>query len=236
MKTLISIFAVLLIIVSCKKENDSHSSGVYIKGTISNSQKSAGLKSSNSLSLADAKKVFVVNITNGQLISKFINIVDGSFTDTTELGLSTALVFLDTNNNYIGTLSSRGLNLLPLYNLADGKNTVIDLSDLTMAGNSIIPSHDPLGNEIVINNDEVQRLKDISGFFESLAKNIDADNDHVLDVLNDKQLFIKTRFWFHANHWGLNETAPVLSDVDTANIGYTIELDGAKGYSLVRSC
>ena len=236
MKTLILIFAVVMIVTSCKKEKDSYSSGVFIKGNIPyNEQKKSGLKSSNSLSLADAEKVFVVNITNGQLISKFVNIVDGSFTDTTEIGLSAALVFLDKNNNYIGTLSCQGLNLLPLYNLTDGENAVIDLSDLTMIGNSIIPSHDPLGNEIDITNDEVERLKEIDGFFESLAKNIDADNDNILDVLNDKQLFIKTRFWFNANHWGLNESAPLLSDIDTVNIAYTIELDGAKGFSLPNS-
>jgi hypothetical protein len=232
MRTLVSISAVLMIVLGCHKDKDSNSSGVFIKGNISeHNRKSAGLKSVSQLSLADAKKVFVVNINNGQLRSKFIGIVDGSFTDTTEIGVATALVFLDTNNNYIGTLSSRGLNLLPLSNLTEGENTVIDLADLTMVGNSIIPSHDPFGNEIVITDDEVERLKEVDGFFESLAKNIDADNDHILDVLNDKQLFIKTRFWIHAGHWGLNESAPLLSDIDTLNLGYTLELDGAKGFS-----
>jgi len=221
-----------MIVVSCHKDKDSNSSGVFIKGNIShNNQKRVGLKSATLLSLADAKKVFVININNGQLRSKFIDIIDGSFTDTAEIGVAAALVFLDTNNNYIGTLSSRGLNLLPLSNLADGENTTIDLANLTIVGNSIIPSHDPFGNEIIITNEEVERLKEIDGFFESLAKNIDADNDNILDVLIDKQLFIKTRFWFHANHWGLNESSPLLSDIDTVNLGYTLELDGAKGFS-----
>jgi hypothetical protein len=232
MKNLILIFTVLIVVVCCEKDNNSYSSGVLIKGSISNNnQKTAGLKSTVSLSLSDAKKIFVVNIDNGQLKSKFLDIIDGSFTDTAKIGVATALVFLDSNNQYIGTFSSRGLNLLPLSNLTDGENTTIDLADLTMVGNSIIPSHDPFGNEIIITDAEVERLKEIDGFFESLAKNIDADNDNILDVLNDKQLFIKTRFWLQANYWGLNESAPKLSDIDTVNLGYSIELDGAKGFS-----
>jgi len=56
----------------------------------------------------------------------------------------------------------------------NGENTSIDLADLTLVGNSIIPSHDPFGNEIIISEAEITRLKEIDGFFESLAKNIDA--------------------------------------------------------------
>src|SRR5512138_3161540 len=155
MKNLILIFTVLIVVVCCEKDNNSYSSGVLIKGSISNNnQKTAGLKSTVSLSLSDAKKIFVVNIDNGQLKSKFLDIIDGSFTDTAKIGVATALVLLDSNNQYIGTLSSRGLNLLPLSNLTDGENTTIDLADLTMVGNSIIPSHDPLGNEIIITDAE----------------------------------------------------------------------------------
>lgn len=233
MRKMILVLAIIMVVVSCNKEdNDSKSSGIVIKGNISsNNLKSAGLKSTDSLSLTDAKKVFIVNINNGQLRSKFIDIINGSFADTAEIGVATALVFLDANNNFIGTLSNQGLNLLPLNNLTDGVNTIIDLADLTLVGNSIIPSHDPFGNEIIITDAEVERLKEIDGFFESLAKNIDADNDNILDVLNDKQLFIKTRFGVQANHWGLNESPPLLSDIDTVNNAYAIELQGASGFS-----
>ena len=236
MRNLILVLVVIIMVVSCNKDNDSNISGIVIKGKISsNNLKSGGLKSADNLSLSNAKKVFVVNINNGQLRSKFIDVINGSFTETAEIGVAMALVFLDTNNNYIGTLSSRGLNLLPLSNLTDGENTIIDLADLTLVGTTIIPSHDPFGNEIIITDEEVERLKEIDGFFESLAKNIDADNNNILDVLNDKQLFIKTRFWIQANHWGLNDSHPLISDVDTNNLDYQLELDGAKGFSLPNS-
>jgi len=233
MRNLILVFAVLFVIVSCKKDKNSNNSGIVIKGRISasSSMKGAGVKSLNAIPLSDAKKVFVVNLDNGNLSSEIIDITDGSFTATASMGMATALVFLDANSKYIGTLSSRGLNLLPLSKLTEGENTSIDLADLTLAGTSVIPSHDPFGNEIIITDDEITRLKEVDGFFESLAKNIDADNNNILDVLSDKQLFIKTRFWVQANHWGLNSSPPLMSDIDVNSFGYQMELDGGKGFS-----
>jgi hypothetical protein len=147
------------------------------------------------------------------------------------MGVATALVFLDADNKYIGTLASRGLYLLPLNKLSEGENTSIDLADLTLSGTAVIPSHDPFGNEIIITDDEINRLKSVDGFFETLAKNIDANNDGVLDILNDRQLFIKTRFWVHASHWGFNTLAPSMSNIDYSSFGSHMELDGQKGFS-----
>jgi len=232
MRNLIIVFTFLFAIVSCNKDKNSNGSGIIIKGKISQSasMKSAGAKSLNTIPLSDAKKVFVVKINIGNLNSQFIDITNGSFTATADMGMATALVFLDANSKYIGTLSTQGLNLLPLNKLTDGENTTIDLADLTLGGTGVTASHDPLSNEIIISDAEINRLKQIDGFFESLAKNIDADNDNVLDALNDKQLFIKTRFWINANHWGAN-TPPLMSDININDIGYQIELDGDKGFS-----
>jgi hypothetical protein len=41
----------------------------------------------------------------------------------------------------------------------------------------VIPSHDPLGNEIIISEAEINSLNLISGFFETIARNIDTNND-----------------------------------------------------------
>jgi len=232
MKNLIFISLILIGIVSCDKE-ESNNVGVIIKGRISQSSaKSSGSKSDPALPLSDATKLFVVNLNNGRLISEFIDITDGAFSANAKMGTATALVFLGANNTYIGTLSTQGLNLLPLGNLEDGENTAIDLADLTLNGTSVIPSHDPFGNEIIISDDEINRLKEIDGFFESLAKNIDANNDGKPDVLDNRQLFIKTRFGVKAANWGLNNTPALLSDIDMTNIDYMIELQGEDGFSM----
>lgn len=231
MRNLILILAILTLIGSCKKDKNPNS-GILIKGKISQATvKRLDTTTDNALLLSDARKVFVVNITNGQLISSFVDITDGAFTVTDEMGVATALVFLDANNKYIGTLSTRGLNLLPLSNLTDGENTTIDLADLTLDGTAVIPSHDPFGKEIIITDEEINRLKEVDGFFEWLAKNIDANNDNIPDALADKQLFIKTRFAVSATHWGLNDSAPQMSDIDMTNVDYSIELDGGSGFS-----
>jgi hypothetical protein len=232
MRNLIIVFAFLFALVSCNKDKNSGGSGIVIKGKISQSgsMKGGGAKSLNTIPLSYAKKVLVVDLDNGNLTSEIIDITDGSFSASASMGMATALVFLNADNKYIGTLASRGLYLLPLNKLAEGENTTIDLKDLTLSGTSVIPSHDPFGNEIVITDDEVNRLKTLDGFFETLAKNIDANNDNILDVQSDKQLFIKTRFWVHAKHWGLNNTSPLMSDIDNNSFSYHMELDGGSGF------
>lgn len=106
MKHLILSFAVLLMMGSCSKNEDSNSgtSRIVIKGTISDNVKSAGLKSDNPLLLSDAKKLLVFNSTGYQLF----NIDGGSFTAKALSGTATALAFPDGENRYIGCFISMG--------------------------------------------------------------------------------------------------------------------------------
>ena len=146
MKLQVLMIAMALLVVSCNKDNDSNNKGILIKGTIPAKAKSADSKADIALSLSDAKKVLVFS----KYYYSLTDIVDGGFSVTGRIGTGVALIFLDANNQYIGNLSSQGLNMLPLGNLTNGDNTQIDLSTLTLVGNSVIPSHDPLGNEIII--------------------------------------------------------------------------------------
>jgi hypothetical protein len=227
MKKIIFLILNTVILTNCNKDlnndtNNDNESSIVIKGKISVK------KSESGNSLSDAKKVLVVDIHIGRFISRFVDINDGSFSYNSPKGIVTALVFLNDQNNYIGTLSNQGLNLLPLCNLTNGDITTIDLSYLTLVGNSVIPSHDPLGNEIIISEAEINSLKLISGFFETIAKNIDTNNDSILDVLNHKQLFIKTRFNFSGGQWGINDIEPVFSE---SLLGYQLQVDGGQGFS-----
>ncbi len=233
MKNLIVVFAVLFALTSCTKDKNSGNTGVVIKGKISQhaSMKGGGTKSLNTIPLSDAKKVFIVDLDNGVLTTEVVDIADSAFSASATMGMAKALVFLTAENKYIGTFASRGLYLLPLNKLSQGENTTIDLANLSLAGTSVIPSHDPFGNEILITDDEINRLKAVDGFFETLAKNIDANNDGILDIQNDKQLFIKTRFWVHASHWGMNGTPASMSDIDYSSQGYHMEIDGGLGFT-----
>lgn len=230
MKETALLILIAVTFTACKKENDNNNnnnrkSGVVIKGKISASGKSGN-------SLADARRVLVFDgMNNMGLNMSFTDIVDGAFTDTLRIGSITALVFLDANNKYIGTFCNRGLNILPLCLLSNGDSTIIDLSTLTLVGTNVIPSHDPFGKEIIITDAELNSLKVLSKFFESLAKNIDADNDGILDVLSDKQIYIKSQFIILGGKFGLNDKDPVISDTATSSIQYNTYLNGGLGFA-----
>jgi len=225
MKNLIFMFVISMMIVSCNKDKDNNS-GIVIRGTIPVSQtKSLKVKPDNSLSLSNAKKVLVFS----KYYSKLYDIVNGTFSVTGQIGTGVALIFLDADNEYIGNLSAQGLNILPLGSLSNGENTSIDLSTLTLVGNSVIPSHDPFGNEIQISETEINCLKVIDGYYENIAKNIDTDNDGIPDVMSDKQLVIYTMFAISAGHWGYNDSAPILTDSSHYYVNYMLEINGGSG-------
>lgn len=204
--------------------NNNAKKGVIIKGRISANGK-------GSSSLSEARRVLVFDgMDNMGLKMRFVDMVDGAFTDTLQMGSFTALVFLDANNKYIGTFCNQGLNLLPLCLLSKGDSTVIDLSALTLVGTNVIPSHDPFGKEIIITDAELNSLKVLGKFFESLAKNIDADNDGNLDVLTDKQIYIKSQFCILGGKYGLNDKTPVIADTAVNTIGYTTYINGGLGF------
>lgn len=224
---------ILTTAINCKKDNSNqgpgkkdnsnqglgNNSGIVIKGKISNSLKSADL------TLADAKKILVFSKSYYSLT----DIVDNAFSVTGQLGSGVALIFLDAANHYIGNVSSQGLNMLPLGNLKSGENTMIDLSTITLSGNSLIPSHDPLGNEIIISGTEINSLKSITTYYQSIAKNIDADNDGVPDVLSNKQLVVSTIFARYSGTCGRNTVAPVLTDDAHSYINYSLAIQGGSG-------
>ncbi len=210
----------------CKKDsnindiNGNNNSGILIKGKIP-LQKLSG----DSLSMADAKKVLVFS----KYYYSLSDIANGSFSVSAQFGTGVALIFLDANNRYIGNLSSRGLNMLPLGNLVNGENTTIDLSTLTLVGKSVIPSNDPFGNGIIISDAEINSLKVIDSYYESIAQNIDTDNDSIPDVLSNRQLVISNIFGVSAGHWGSNDSIPIPSDSANYYVNIMVEVGGGSG-------
>ena len=223
MKTLAVALVISAMLWSCSKNDDNNpgNGGITIKGTIAGA-KGALLKSDNLPVLSNATKVLVFNPFKYSLA----NITNGSFSATADIGSVTALIFLDANNKYIGNLYSGGLNMLPLGGLKEGESTVIDLQSLTLDNTSVVPSHNPIGDEIAITAAEVTRLKELGGFFESLAKNLDADNNGVPDVLSNKQLTISSHFSIQGGHWGLDNTPPLAFNASLLNINYQVRISG----------
>lgn len=217
---------ILFIFSNCKKDdngisnNNPSETGIRIKGSIPLSKTSG-----DSLSLSDAKKVLVFS----KYYYSLTDIVDGTFSVSAQLGTGVALIFLDANNKYIGNLSSRGLNMLPLGNLTNGENTAIDLSTLSLVGKSVIPSTDPFGNTILISDTELNSLKVIDSYYESIAKNIDADNDSIPDFLSNKQLVVLTMFGIYGGRYGYNDSRAILADSAHYYVNYMVGISGGSG-------
>ena len=220
---------VLLAMASCNRNN--FDGGITIKGKIITQSKlksadftNASLRSISSLTLNDAKKVLSFSKYSYDLT----DIIDGSFSVPARIGSGVALIFLDVNNQYIGNLSAGGLKLLPLCNLSDGENTIIDLSTLTLESTNVIPSHDPFGKEIFISDEAIKSLKAVGGYFECIANNIDGDKDGQPDVLTNQHVVINTNYVFYCGYCGFNDIKPVLVDSAHMELRYFLEVFGGK--------
>ena len=230
MKTTLTFLVLLIILFGCNKENsgnDEKNNGIVIKGYIPGSKAKSQQIKSGGLTLADAKKVLVFS----KYYYKLFDISDTTFKATADYGTGAALIFLNDNYQYIGTLSPQGLNILPLGNLINGENTTIDLSKLTLVGNSVIPTHDPLGSEIKISPKEINSLKIIDDYYEAIARNIDANSNNKPDVLDHKQILIYTMLTVFGGKWGNNQRAPIVTDSAHYFVNYMVEVGGGDSLS-----
>ncbi len=230
MKTTLTFLVLLIILFGCNKENsgnDEKNNGIVIKGYIPGSKAKSQQLKSGGLTLADAKKVLVFS----KYYYKLFDISDTTFKATADYGTGAALIFLNDNYQYIGTLSPQGLNILPLGNLINGENTTIDLSKLTLVGNSVIPTHDPLGSEIKISPKEINSLKIIDDYYEAIARNIDANSNNKPDVLEHKQILIYTMLTVFGGKWGNNQRAPIVTDSAHYFVNYMVEVGGGDSLS-----
>ena len=235
MRKLFTIIFISSILISCNKNNNQNNAGIGIKGTLTSGSKSTDNKKGPEIAslLADAKKVmiFSANTFSHGMYYSIVDISNGTFIAYSQMGFATALVFLDSGNKYIGNLCTQGLNVLPLSNLSDGENTIIDLSSLTLSGNQVLPSHDPFGNEINISSQEIESLKAADSFYGSLAKNIDTDNDGSPDVLTHSEIVVNTMMYIYAGKWGIDNTRAQLSDTTAMNVSYQMHFQGGTALS-----
>jgi hypothetical protein len=232
MRISLSVLICIIVVAGCSKDkndrprDNNHKPGIEIKGKIS------AVKSSGN-SLADAKRIMVFNSLQqtAAMNVSITEIVADTFVADCKIGQAVALVFLDGNNHYIGTLSSRGLSVFPLCSMPQGDSSTINLSTLSLVGTSVIPSHDPLGAEISMDEEDVNSLKAVDGFYEYMAKNIDADNDGNLDFMSDKQIIVCSQFGMIGGKFGLNEQPAIIADTALNTFAGNTYITGGRGFT-----
>ncbi|MCX7987557.1 MAG: hypothetical protein N2662_11525 [Bacteroidales bacterium] len=216
----------LLFICGCNKKDNPEFSKILIKGSVTGgvSNKKAGLfMANNEVSLSDAQKVILFYSSGDYDV---FNVVNGTFTAGGYEGSATAVVFVGNDNSYIGCLQAGSLSVLPLVSLRDGDKTVIDLSSLTLDGTNVIPSNNPIGKEIVMNEDEIERLRQFGAFYESLSQNIDLDTNGKADIIEDKEILVSTIHDIYGGKWGLNNSGPQVISESNFHVSYSIRLWG----------
>ncbi|MBN2765865.1 MAG: hypothetical protein JXR27_05780 [Paludibacteraceae bacterium] len=175
---------------------------VVLKGKISNNKSSSPLQkapSDNEFTLADAAKVMVFYGNQYQIIEIKS---DGSFSGKVPLGNSTLVTFLTEDNQFIGNLYTGGLNFLPLQGLEE-KIDLIDFSTLTLDNKRVIPENDPVGKSIKLTEAELSFMKEVGKFYESMAKNIDMNNNKIPDLYEDITIFLSTSRQFDGGECGI---------------------------------
>ena len=175
---------------------------VVLKGKISNTKASSPLQrapSDNEFTLADAAKVMVFYGNQYQIIEIKS---DGSFSGKVPLGNSTLVTFLTGDNQFIGNLYTGGLNFLPLQGLEE-EIDLIDFSTLTLDNKRVIPENDPVGKSIKLTEAELSFMKEVGKFYESMAKNIDMNNNKIPDLYEDITIFLSTSRQFDGGECGI---------------------------------
>ena len=203
---------------------------ITIKGaiTVSRPAQPPAARGIGGPTLNDAAKVLVFSTGTGlhPLYHAFVDIVDGSFSVEALPGTAAALIFLTADYQYIGHLRASDLSLLPLGELADGDQTVIDLESLTLEGTHVLPSHDPVGDEIIIGDAALLSLREVDAYYESLSRNMDTDDDGVIDFLDQDGIFVSSIFGLYVGQWGVDSTPPSEFDDTNYYLNYTMSVQG----------
>jgi len=220
------LITIILIFVTVGCDEDFHFiKKVRIKGKINKTKSSSSIKTKstdNPYTLDDAEKVLIFYGRDYDL-ARIQN--DGSFSGSAELGSATALAFLTENNEFIGNLFVGGMNFIPLQ-ADNGDLSEIDLSDLILDGDRVIPSNDPINTQITLSDAEIQFMQEIGSYYKSLSKNIDMDNDGNPDMLQHGKIDITINSNFYAGKFGLDDVDAVFTNFDQSSINYSIFMEG----------
>jgi hypothetical protein len=144
------------------------------------------------------------------------NVTNGTFSINVKKGSPAGMIFVGSNNTYLGYLTLKnGIESLPMQMLPDNVAS-IDLGVLSSSGLIVEPSHNPIGNEIPLNDAEMKAIAQSNALFASVIKNSDFDNNGVIDILEGKFFSILIQLGWHPGRFGSNLT-PILESNPTIN-------------------
>jgi hypothetical protein len=186
-----------LVLLACKKKEPSalSSDKLLLKGRIANN---GGRELGNAIS-----KV-IIFYQEGYYRTSNVN--NDSFSIPVDRNKITFLIFAGTSDEYLGYLSLKnGLEALPILNFSDNI-AEIDLKDINIQNNVGTPSHNPLGNEIGLNNEEQNILANFDDYIAPTVRNPDIDNNGKIDILENKIYRLQVLWFYKGGTFGSNLT------------------------------
>lgn len=207
LKWLIILFPLFLLLSSCKEDSGVVDPGsnykLSLKGNIPALYKSGALKLNNTNADSTIAKVIVFYPRGAYNIAE---VKDGKFTIGVETGTPAFLVFAGTSDNYLGYLCLReGFESIPLVKVDENIST-IDLQDILLSNKIGTPTHNPLGNEIPLTEDEQQILSFLDDFFYPIVRNPDVDGNGKMDFLENKFYRLQIMWFYRGGNFGNNLT------------------------------
>ena len=162
---------------ACQKDNDMGNGEEDIVGT------PVKITGTVDASASEAAKVLAISTTDSYTLASITN---SSFTIDLDNGKPWGLIFLNDTEQPLGFLSlGNGIESLPLPFMLPGNDT-IDLQTITRTGNIFTPAYNPIGNEIVITDEQLEATASMDDYLATLLNNPDINGNGQIDMLEGK--------------------------------------------------
>lgn len=207
---IVLIFSSLFLFASCNKDdeivNPGNQNKLVLKGNIPALYKDGMIKFNSRQNISSDSTISKVIVFYPQGYYNIANVVDGMFSIEVEKGTPAFMIFAGPNDNYLGFLSLKdGFESIPLVKISDGVTT-IDLQNIIMNNKIGTPTHNPLGTEIQLNEEEQQILSMFDDFFYPVVRNPDVDGNGKIDLLENKFYRLQVLWFYKGGNFGNNLT------------------------------
>lgn len=206
---------VLMLTNACNKEDDDPGNGdddivgtpVMITGTVNSTD-------------TEAVKVLAISSTDSYKVAPIEN---NNFSIELDNGKPWGLILLSGSDDPLGFVSlGNGIECLPLTFMISGNDT-IDLQTITRNGNIFTPGYNPIGNEIVMTDEQMVATASMDDYLAALLKNPDVNGNGTIDVLEDKFFKLEVIYFIKPGRFHNSELTPTYSQYNLIE-GYRLFL------------